>query len=80
MGHHDDYKYTEISDFDMTDEVRAVSGIGDVTVYQKADAVGILPENWQSEESLLGLQMCFQIRWVSCVKENGNLRGICQSA
>lgn len=48
-------KNTEISDFDMTDEVRAVSGIGDVTVYQKADAVGILPGDWQSEElTMLG--------------------------
>lgn len=48
-------KDTGMSDFDLTDEVRAVSGIGDVTVYQKTDAVGILPEDWQSGElTMLG--------------------------
>ncbi len=48
-------KDTDISDFDMTDKVKAVSGAGDVAIYQKADAVGILPEDWQSEElTMLG--------------------------
>ncbi len=48
-------KDTDISDFDLTDEVKAVSGAGDVTVYQKADAVGILSEDWQSGElTMLG--------------------------
>lgn len=48
-------KDTAISDFDLTDEVKAVSGTGDVTLYKKADAVGILPEDWQSEElTMLG--------------------------
>lgn len=48
-------KDTDISHFDLTDEVKAVSGAGDVTVYQKANAVGILSEGWQSEElTMLG--------------------------
>lgn len=48
-------KDTAISDFDLIDEVKAVSGTGDVTVYQKIDAVGILPEDWQSSElAMLG--------------------------
>ncbi|MCI9079339.1 MAG: ABC transporter permease [Lachnospiraceae bacterium] len=48
-------KDTKISDFDLTDEVKAVSGTGDVMVYQKADAVGILPEDLQSRElAMLG--------------------------
>lgn len=48
-------KDTDISDFGLMDEVKAVSGTGDVTIYQKADAVGILSEDWQSEElTLLG--------------------------
>lgn len=48
-------KDTAISDFDLTDEVKDVSGTGDVTVYQKANAVGILSEDWQSDElTMLG--------------------------
>lgn len=43
-------KNTEISDFDLTDEMRSVSGTKDVTVYQKAGAAGVLHEDWQSDE------------------------------
>ncbi len=43
-------KDTAISDFGLTDKLKAVSGIEDVTVYQKAEAVGLLPEDWQSTE------------------------------
>ncbi len=48
-------KDTAISDFGLVDELRAVSGTGDVTVYQKAEMMGILPEDWQSDElTMLG--------------------------
>ncbi len=43
-------KDTVISDFGLTDELKNVSGTEDVTVYQKAEAVGLLPEDWQSNE------------------------------
>lgn len=43
-------KDTKISDFCLTDKVRDVLGTGDVTVYQKAEATGIMPKDWQSEE------------------------------
>jgi len=43
-------KDTEISDFGLTDELKNASGTEDVTVYQKAEAVGLLPEDWQSKE------------------------------
>lgn len=48
-------KDTEISDFDLTKELRDISGIQDVVVYQKAKAMTFLPEGVQSRElSLLG--------------------------
>ncbi len=48
-------KDTKISDFNLTDEVKTISGTGDVTVYQKAEAMGILSEDWQSDElTMLG--------------------------
>lgn len=43
-------KDTEISDFGLTDELRDISGIQDVTVYQKAKAATFLPEGLQSGE------------------------------
>ena len=43
-------KDTMISDFGLTSELRDISGVQDVTVYQKAEAMGILPEDWQSNE------------------------------
>lgn len=43
-------KNTAISDFSLTKDLQAVSGIRDVTVYQKAEAMGILPEDLQSDE------------------------------
>jgi putative ABC transport system permease protein len=51
-------KKTEISDFDLTDELQDISKIRDVTVYQKAEAMTFLPERLQSDEllSLGGLE------------------------
>lgn len=43
-------KDTAISDFGLTKELKDVSGIQDVTVYQKAETMGILTEDWQSNE------------------------------
>lgn len=43
-------KNTAILDFSLTKDLQAVSGIRDVTVYQKAEAMGILPEDLQSDE------------------------------
>lgn len=43
-------KDTAILDFSLTKDLQAVSGIRDVTVYQKAEAMGILPEDLQSDE------------------------------
>ena len=50
-------KDTEISDFDLTDDLQDISGIQDATVYQKAKALTFLPEGLQSDElsSLGGL-------------------------
>ncbi len=47
-------KDTEIADFHLTEELEKVSGIQDVAVYQKAEAVTVLPEELQSRE-LAGL-------------------------
>lgn len=43
-------KNTAISDFGLTEELQKVSGAEAVTVYQKAEATEILPEDCQSEE------------------------------
>lgn len=48
-------KDTEITDFGLTKELQTVSGVSDVTVYQKAEAVTLLPvEQISSELSALG--------------------------
>ena len=51
-------KDTEISDFDLTDELQDISKIKDATVYQKAEAMTFLPEGLQSDElsSIGGLE------------------------
>lgn len=51
-------KDTEISDFGLTDELQDISRIQDALVYQKAEAVTLLPEGLQSDElsSLGGLE------------------------
>lgn len=51
-------KDTEISDFSLTDELRDISNVQDVAVYQKAEAMTFLPEGLQSNElsSLGGLE------------------------
>lgn len=51
-------KDTEIQDFGLTDELQDISGIQDATVYQKMEAVMLLPEGLQSAElsSLGGLE------------------------
>lgn len=43
-------KNTGISDFDRKEELGAIPGAGDVTVYQKAMAAGVLSEDWLSDE------------------------------
>lgn len=45
-------KDTEIQDFRLTEELQNVSGLQDVVVYQKAEAVTFLPEEMQSDELL----------------------------
>lgn len=51
-------KDTEISDFDLTNQLQDISRIQDATVYQKANAMTFLPEGLQSDElsSLGGLE------------------------
>ena len=51
-------KDTEISDFDLTNQLQDISRIQDATVYQKAKAMTFLPEGLQSDElsSLGGLE------------------------
>lgn len=51
-------KDTEISDFNLTEELQNISGIQDAAVYQKAEAETFLPEGLQSNElaSLGGLE------------------------
>lgn len=43
-------KNTEIADFGLTEELQAVSGVSDMTVYQKAQAAMVLPAELQSGE------------------------------
>ncbi len=43
-------KDTPIADFDLTEELKSISGAEDVIVYQKAEAAGLLPEERQSNE------------------------------
>lgn len=43
-------KKTAISDFDLTEELQNISGVEAVTVYQKAEAIELLPEDRQSDE------------------------------
>ncbi len=43
-------KDTEIWDFGLLDELQDISGVQDVTVYQKAKAMTFLPEGSQSDE------------------------------
>ena len=43
-------KDTEISDFDLTNQLQDIWGIQDATVYQKAKAMTFLPEGLQSDE------------------------------
>ena len=43
-------KDTEISDFDLTNQLQDIWGIQDATVYQKAEAMTFLPEGLQSDE------------------------------
>lgn len=56
-------KDTDISDFGLTDELQDISGIQDATVYQKAEAMTLLPEGLQSDElsSLGGLESVAKI-------------------
>ncbi len=51
-------KNTGIADFGLTDELQHISEIQDATVYQKAEAMTLLPEGLQSNElsSLGGLE------------------------
>lgn len=42
-------KDTGIVDFDLTEELQDVSGAKEVTVYQKAEAMAFLPQDWQSD-------------------------------
>lgn len=51
-------KDTEISDFNLTAQLQEISGIQDVTIYQKAETTTFLPKELQSDEltSLGGLE------------------------
>lgn len=52
-------KDTEISNFHLTKEVQGISGCQEAVIYQKAEAMTILPEGLQSDElaSLGGLEV-----------------------
>lgn len=43
-------KDTDIEDFDLTKALRNLEGVQDLVVYQKADVVSTVPENWLSKE------------------------------
>lgn len=43
-------KDTKIENFDWIEEFKELTGIQDYILYQKADAIGVVPEEWQSEE------------------------------
>lgn len=43
-------KDTGIGDFDQTQELQSTEGVRDCVVYQKAEAVTLLPDEWQSGE------------------------------
>lgn len=43
-------KDTQISDFSLTKELQDISGMQDAVVYQKAEAMALLPEGLQSDE------------------------------
>lgn len=43
-------KDTDIEAFELTKELRGLEGVRDLAVYQKADRVSVVPENWLSEE------------------------------
>ena len=45
-------KDTEISDFNLIEELQDISGIQDAAVYQKAESMTLLPEGLQSDELL----------------------------
>lgn len=62
-------KDTVISDFDLTEELQAVSGVREATVYQKAEAMTILQRDRQSHElnALGGLEA---VAGIPC-EENG---------
>lgn len=52
-------KDTELSDFNLTEEVQGISGCQEAVIYQKAEAMTVLPEGLQSDElaSLGGLEV-----------------------
>lgn len=43
-------KDTAIADFGLTEELQELLGVQDVTVYQKAKGIGVIPEDIQSDE------------------------------
>lgn len=55
-GYQDDWdimatlRHTDLEDFDLTSEVREIPGVQDSIVYQKAEAVSLIPEDVQSRE------------------------------
>lgn len=81
-------KNTEISDFSLTDELQNISGIQEATVYQKSEAMTLLPEGSQSDElsSLGGLEAVagmpkadeqFQVSVPIVVLDDASFLGFC---
>lgn len=64
-------KDTAISDFGLTKELQNVSTLRDVTIYQKAGAMGVLPESLQSDE-LIALGELKTVAGIS--KEDGQFQ------
>lgn len=45
-------KDTEIEDFELAEKLRRIEGIRELAVYQKAQGIAVIPQEWQSEELL----------------------------
>lgn len=43
-------KNTKIEDFRLTEDLQKTSGVQDITVYQKAEGITLIADDWQSDE------------------------------
>lgn len=66
-------KDTPIEDFRMTEGLQELSGVQDVTVYQKAEEMCLIPEKEQSRE-LVSLGGLGAVTESACMDENGRFQ------